>query len=123
MRLQLATVFLLGMIAASLIVMALGERGQPVFAQTSGTSGGVIAVTANSEVGARNMVWVINTASGAPRLALYEAKQGNRLEMLSVRNLTWDFLYDQYPGTKASQRPSVDEVRKETKKRDKSNDK
>ena len=118
MRIQILIAFLLGVIATLLAVLVFGHGPLPTYAQTVDPGGGYVMGTSNyGEQGGRNMIWLLNaTEKGAPHLCLYEANAG-RLSLVFSRNVTYDFMFDQYPGTETSQSPSVSEVFKETKKK------
>ena len=110
--------FLLGVIATMLGVLVFGKGPQPAFAQTVEGGAGYVAATSNYfENGGRNQLWLLNaTEKGAPKLCLYEAREG-RFSLVFARNLTYDFMYDQYPARADAQVPSVQEVFNETKKK------
>ncbi|GIW71592.1 MAG: hypothetical protein KatS3mg102_1134 [Planctomycetota bacterium] len=117
MRLQLVIAFLLGIIAALLGVLVFGQpAAQPVWAQTAAGAGGLFGVTANTDPGSTNMIWLIDTRTEDPKLSIYEMRE-SRLNLVAVRNIKYDQMYDQYPGQPNAQRPSVDQVRKEVMQR------
>lgn len=118
MRVNHVIAFLLGVIATLLAVIVFANPPAPLFAQTVGDGGGFVAATANYyENGGRNLLWLINaTEKGAPRLCLYEAQAG-RFSLVFARNITYDFMYDQYPARADAQIPSVQDVFNETKKK------
>lgn len=116
MRTQQAIAFLLGVIATLLGAIVFGNAPAPIQAQTVSSNGGYIAATANYfENGGRNMLWLVSFEKGSPHLCLYEAKEGN-IALKYARNLTYDFMFDQYPSTQGSHTPSVKEVYDVTEK-------
>jgi hypothetical protein len=117
LRINYVIAFLLGVIASLLGVIVFGNGPMPTFAQTSDSGGGFVAATANAEAGGKNILWLLNaTERNAPRLCVYEAKEG-KMTLAFSRNLTYDFMYDQYPGRADAHIPSVSEVYKETKQK------
>ena len=118
MRTNYMIAFLLGVIATLLGALVFGNPPQAAFAQSVDSGGGFVAGTANYfENGGRNQLWVLNaTERGAPKLCLYEAREG-RFSLVFARNLTYDFMYDQYPARADAQVPSVQEVFRETKQK------
>lgn len=117
MRVNYLIAFLLGVIASLLGMLVFGQAPAPLFAQTAEGGNGYIAATANTQPGARDLLWLVNaTEKGAPRLCVYEAKEG-RFSLLFARNVAYDFMYDQYPGRPDAHNPTVEEVFKETKKK------
>ena len=110
--------FLLGVIAALLGALVFGNPPQTALAQAVDSGGGYVMGTDNYfENGGRNQLWVLNaTERGAPKLCLYEAREG-RFSLVFARNLTYDFMYDQYPARADAQVPSVQEVFRETKQK------
>jgi hypothetical protein len=118
LRIQLVIAFLLGVIATLLSVIVFGHGPAPLYAQTidSGGGGFVMGTSNYGEQGGKNMIWILNaTERNAPHLALYEANAG-RLSLVFERNVSYDFMFDQYPGREDSQSPSVSEVFRDTKK-------
>lgn len=114
MRIQLVIAFTLGIIAALLGVLVLGERRPEVaYAQAAAGGGGIFGVTGNTQPGAKDILWLIDARTDEPRLLIYENKEAGRLQLLAARNIKYDLMYDQYPGTASAQRPSVEQVRKE----------
>lgn len=117
MRIQHVTAFFLGVIATLLGVLVFGQPPAPLFAQTAGEGGGFVAATANTQPGAKDILWLVNASEkGAPRLCVYEVRE-NRISLMFARNLTYDFMYDQYPARPDAHVPSVEEVFRETKKK------
>ncbi len=117
MRINYLIAFMLGVIACLLAVLVFGNPPATLHAQTADDGGGFVVATANTQPGAKDILWLLNaTERGAPRLCVYEVREG-RMALLFSRNVTYDFMYDQFPGRSDSQSPSVEEVFKETKKK------
>jgi len=114
MRIQVTIAFLLGVIATLLAVLVLGGRGEIALAD-SAASGQVLAVSGNNQPGSNNFLWLVDAQSDTPHLALYEW-QGKRLVLQAARNIKYDLSFDQYPGTKNSHRPTVQEAYRQTEK-------
>jgi hypothetical protein len=114
---QTLNAFLLGVIATFLGILVFGAPPRPTQAQTVDAGGGYVVGTVPLDPAGRNFVWVLNAADkGSPRLAMYEAKETGLILKFS-RNLTYDFLYDQFPARADSHIPSVEDVFRETKKK------
>jgi len=120
LRIQYLNAFLLGAIAAFLGVIAFGPArgdGSIAQAQSVDSGGGYTVGTVPLDPAARNFVWILNaTDKGAPRLCVYEARETG-LTLKFARNVTYDFMYDQFPSRADAQIPSVQDVFNETKKK------
>ncbi len=114
MRTQLVIAFLLGAAVALLATLVFTDRSaQPTYAQSAAGGGGFFGVTANTQPGSQDIIWLIDGRTDTPRLNVYEIKSG-RLNLVSARNIKYDFQLDEFPPK--TQQPSVKEVYEETEK-------
>jgi len=103
--------FLLGAVVAlgsAVVTMMFTQQPTPVHATEAG-AGDVFGMlgTAYQQQG-RDTLFLVD-ATGR-RLAIYEYKN-ERLRLAAVRNIRWDFKYEEFPGK--TQTPSVSKVRKQ----------
>jgi hypothetical protein len=113
-RVQITLAFLLGIAVTFMAVLVFTPRNG-VEAQATASSNGMVGISATPAVGGGNYLWLVNARSDTPRLCLYEWS-GNRLKLNAARNITYDFMFDQYPSRSGSHDPSVRDVFKETSK-------
>lgn len=92
-------------------VLAFSFNG-PRTAQAQQAGGGeLFAVTAPGVGPGQNVLFVIDPQS--MRLAVYEYRSKGQLEVRSVRNMEFDFAYQQWPDVKTKRQvPSVEEMKK-----------
>jgi hypothetical protein len=103
----------IGLLIALIFSISLSRT--VVVAGNGSSSGGVTAVTGNTDSQSRDLLYVIDTT--ARTLCVYEYL-GGKLNLAAARNIKFDFMLDEWrPRT---QKPSVkeiyDEVRKKIKK-------
>jgi hypothetical protein len=96
------------------LIISVNSSRTVVVAGTSSTSGGVTAVTGNTDSQSRDLLYVIDAQGKS--LCVYEYV-GRRLNLVAARNIKFDMLLDEW--RPASQSPSVKDVYKETQKKTK----
>ena len=108
---KLLMLVIIGLLAV--LIFSINSSRSPVIAGSSGmAAGGLMAIAANTEQGNRDLVYVIDT--NAKSMAVYEC-YANRLNLVAARNIKFDLLLDEW--RPRSQKPSVEEVYKETRKK------
>lgn len=111
-RNKLVVAFLLGVCAALSVALILqsGNALPKAYAQATGTAGDIFAVTGTGTQGqGRDVLFVIDAAQ--TRLMVYEYKN-ERLTVGAIRNFEFDARFQEFPGKKKPQKPSVNEMRK-----------
>ena len=107
---KLLLVVIIGLLVA--LVISLNTSRMVVVAGTESSSGGVAAVTGNTDSQSRDMLYVIDT--NAKSLCVYDYT-GGRLNLVAARNIKFDLMLDEWKPR--SQKPSVKEVYDETRKK------
>ncbi len=119
LRTQLVIAFLLGAVVAlsAALVVGTGRLGLPeAFAQTAGNNE-VIAImgTMNTQKGPCDNLYVVD--SKTMRLAVYQWN-GQTMTLGAVRNMTYDMKFEEFPGQKRPQDPTVEQMRDLTRNED-----
>jgi hypothetical protein len=112
LRINFAIAFLLG--AASTMLAVLVFRPAPPASADAITTPGYVAVAGNSQPGAKDVLWLVETKGDAPHLVLYQLDNG-RLTIQAARSIKYDFMLDKFPVNGAPQSPTVEEVFQMTK--------
>ena len=115
-RPQLLIAFLMGACLAlgSALVVTSGRVGLPeAHAQTAGNNEVVAIVGNGKQQQGQDNLFVIDTPT--KRLAVYNLN-GNQLNLLFVRNMTFDLKFEQFPDKGPT--PSVKDVREKTREED-----
>jgi hypothetical protein len=118
-RTQLVIAFLLGTVAALLLVLVTtnGRGAFPeAFAQTAANNRLVVVGGNGGSQQNRDTIFVID--SETKRLAVYQLNNG-KLSLMAVRNLTYDMEFEEYANPKAGgpQDPTVRAVQEHVKKK------
>ena len=111
-RSKLVIAFLLG-VCAALSVALIVQSGNAIpraYAQASGQAGDIFAVTGTGTQGqGRDVLFVIDSAQ--TRLMVYEYKN-ERLTVGAIRNFEFDARFQEFPGKRKPQKPTVAEMKK-----------
>jgi hypothetical protein len=107
---RLLILVIIGLLVA--LIVSINSSRSVVVAGTGSSSGGVAAVTGNTDSQSRDLLYVIDT--DAKSLCVYEYL-GGRLNMVAARNIKFDLLLDEW--RPRSQKPSVKEIYEETRKK------
>jgi hypothetical protein len=115
MKSQVLIAFLAGAVVAlgAAFIVCVGRGLPEAHAQTAGNNE-IVSLMGNSTQGRgdRDVLFVIDSKS--MRLCVYRL-QGDVLNLISVRNMTYDLKFEEYPG---NSKPSVAEVRDKTREED-----
>ena len=94
------------------LIISVNSSRTVVVAGTESSSGGISAVTGNTDSVSRDLLFVVDTTSKS--LCVYEY-MGGRLNMVAARNIKFDLMLDEW--RPRSQKPSVKEIYDETRKK------
>ncbi len=111
-RSQLVIAFLLGICVALgvALVVQSGEAMPKAYAQAAAGSSEVFAVTGMGTTGqSRDVLFIIDP--GQTRLMVYEYKN-ERLTVGAIRNFEFDARFQEFPGKKRPQKPTVLEMKR-----------
>lgn len=89
--------------------VAMNEGPRVAHAQEAKRGPSVFLVTAPGTKNGENVFFVIDESS--QRLLVYEHSYRGKLTLAHARNWEWDAAFQQFPGTKRAQEPSVVDVR------------
>lgn len=107
---KLLMVVIVGLLVA--LIVSVNSSRTVLVAGTESSSGGVAAVTGNTDSQSRDMLYVIDTK--AKSLCVYDYT-GGRLNLVAARNIKFDLMLDEW--RPRSQKPSVKEIYDETRKK------
>lgn len=113
-RSQLVIAFLLGICVALgvALVVQSGDALPRAYAQTAAGGSEIFAVTGTGTQGqGRDVLFIIDAAQ--TRLMVYEYKN-ERLTVGAIRNFEFDARFQEFPGKRRPQKPTVLEMKKMT---------
>jgi hypothetical protein len=117
-RSQMVIGFLLGTVVSlgAALVVQSGSVLPAAHGQTAGGGTGMFAVTGSGTSGqSRDVLFIVDPE--ATRLGVYEYKDG-RLELTAIRNIEYDFRFQEWSARGKAQTPSVADQRRSSEEQE-----